>query len=140
MNKSKSKTYQIVYLFALTFFATIIPGVALAQQDARKFRIAKIEVYPEYLEQYKSALAEHAKAAVSLEPGVIALQAVYDKSDPLKVTVFEVYASEKAYSQHLQAKHFLKYKNGTIKMVKKLELIEVAPIAIELKNLLSNHQ
>ncbi|RZL38120.1 MAG: antibiotic biosynthesis monooxygenase [Pedobacter sp.] len=99
----------------------------------RKFRIAKIEVYPQYLNQYRAALSEHAKAAVKLESGVLSLQAVYDKSKPENVTVFEVYASEEAYQGHLKTPHFLKYKNGTLKMVKSLELVEVEPIGIEIK-------
>ena len=104
-----------------------------AQQDSRKYRIAKIEIYPDYLGQYKTALAEHAKAAIQTEPGVLELQAVYDKAHPTMVTVFEVYASEDAYQAHLKTPHFLKYKNGTLKMVKSLELVDVAPIAIEVK-------
>jgi quinol monooxygenase YgiN len=103
------------------------------QPARRKFRIANIKVYPEFLEEYRVALAEHAEAAVRLEPGVLCLQAVYDKSQPTNVTVFEVYANERAYENHLKTAHFLKYKNGTLKMVKSLELVEVAPIGIEIK-------
>ena len=106
---------------------------AKAQQGERKVRIAKIDIYAEYLEAYKVALAEHAKIAVRIEPGVLALQAVYDKSHPTQVTVFEIYASESAYQAHLKAPHFLKYKNGTLKMVRSLELMETEPIAIEIK-------
>jgi quinol monooxygenase YgiN len=123
----------IVTSFIFIIVVTIVSAQTLAQQDNRKFRIAKIEVYPAYLNQYKAALAEHAKTAVQVEPGVLALQAVYDKVNPTMVTVFEVYASEEAYQAHLKAPHFLKYKNGTLKMVKSLELIEVAPITIEIK-------
>ena len=106
---------------------------AAAQQDVRKVRIANIQVDSAYLDEYKAALAEHAKVAVRVEPGVLALQAVYDKAHPNKVTVFEVYASEEAYQFHLKTPHFLKYKNGTLKMIKSLELVEVNPIAIEIK-------
>jgi quinol monooxygenase YgiN len=106
---------------------------AFAQHDERKFRIARIEIYPAYLDEYKTALAEHVKTAVHVEPGVLALQAVYDKAHPAQVTVFEVYASDSAYQAHLKTPHFLKYKNGTMKMVKSLQLIEVAPIAIAIK-------
>lgn len=106
---------------------------ASAQQDERKIRIANIQIEAAYLDEYKAALAEHAKIAVQVEPGVLALQAVYDKAQPTKVTVFEIYASEKAYQLHLKAPHFIKYKTGTVKMVKSLELIEVTPIAMELK-------
>jgi quinol monooxygenase YgiN len=123
----------IVTSFIFIIMVTIVSAQTLAQQDNRKFRIAKIEVYPAYLNEYKAALAEHAKTAVQVEPGVLALQAVYDKVNPTMVTVFEVYASEEAYQAHLKAPHFLKYKNGTLKMVKSLELIEVAPITIEIK-------
>ena len=119
--------------FFIIIMLTLTHTPVTAQQDTRKFRIAKIEIYPDYLDQYKAALAEHAKTAVQGEPGVLTLQAVYDKAHPTMVTVFEVYASEDAYQTHLKTPHFLKYKNGTLKMVKSLELIEVAPIAMEIK-------
>jgi quinol monooxygenase YgiN len=104
-----------------------------AQESETKVRIAKIGIYPAYLEEYRVALASQAKTAVLIEPGVLALQAVYDKSHPEQVTVLEVYAREAAYQDHLKTPHFLKYKSGTLKMVKSLELIEVAPIEMEIK-------
>ena len=116
----------LLILLAATFNAQ-------AQHNKMKVRIAKIEIVPAYLTQYKLALAEHAKAAVSAEPGVLTLNAVYDQKNPVQVTVFEVYASEEAYQSHLKTAHFLKYKNGTLQMVKSLELIDVVPIALESK-------
>jgi quinol monooxygenase YgiN len=106
---------------------------ASAQQDHRKVRIANIQIDSVYANEYRAALAEHARVAVQVEPGVLALQAVYDKADSTKVTVFEIYASEEAYQMHLKTPHFLKYKNGTLKMVKSLQLVEVVPIALEIK-------
>jgi quinol monooxygenase YgiN len=108
---------------------------ASAQQNNLKVRIAKIEIDSLRLSEYRQALAEHAKIAVKEEPGVLALNAVYDKDNPTKVTVFEIYASEDAYQVHLKTPHFLKYKNGTLKMVKSLQLVEVQPIALEYKPL-----
>ena len=120
---------------SLIFIAMLTVGnnIASAQQDKRKVRIARIEIYPAFLTEYKAELAEHAKTAVRVEPGVLALQAVYDKAHPTQVTVFEVYASDSAYQSHLKTAHFLKYKTGTLQMVKSLELVEVSPIAIEIK-------
>lgn len=69
----------------------------------------------------------------------LALQAVYDQAHPTQVTVFEVYANEEAYQAHLKTCHFLNYKSGTLKMVKSLELLEVAPIAIEVKSELNKN-
>ena len=129
----KIKFTSLLTIALIMVLLTLDKTNATAQQDNRKVRIANIQVDPAYVDEYKAALAEHAQIAVRVEPGVLALQAVYDKAHPTKVTVFEVYASEEAYQLHLRTPHFLKYKNGTLKMVKSLELVEVAPIAIEIK-------
>lgn len=129
----KIKFRSLLTIAFVMVLLTLDKTDATAQQDNRKVRIANIQIDPVYLAEYKAALAEHAKVAVRVEPGVLALQAVYDKAQPTKVTVFEVYASEEAYQFHLKTPHFLKYKNGTLKMVKFLELVEVEPIAIEIK-------
>jgi quinol monooxygenase YgiN len=135
----KAKHHNIILIICIMAFTT--STIVFAQQNERKIRIAKIEIFPEYLDEYKTALAEHAKTAVKVEPGVLALQAVYHKSHPGQVTVFEVYANEEAYQAHLKTPHFLKYKTGTLKMVKSLELMEVAPIAIEIKpEMMNNHK
>jgi quinol monooxygenase YgiN len=128
-----SKVTNLLIKVLLTTALTFLQNEVSAQEDCRKIRIANIVVDSAYLDAYKAALAEHAKVAVRVEPGVLALQAVFDKAHPNKVTVFELYATEKAYHLHLKTPHFLKYKNGTLKMVKSLELVEVAPIAIEVK-------
>ena len=125
-------TYSII-IFCIFLMASLATIPAHAQQGGKKFRIAKIEVYPADLEAYKTALAEHAKTALQVEPGVMELQAVYDKQHPTMITIFEVYASEEAYQAHLKTPHFLKYKSGTLKMVKSLELMETEPIAVEIK-------
>lgn len=126
-------THSTFVLFVFISMFTLGLNSAAAQPGERKVRIARIEIYPAYLDEYKAALAEHAKTAVRVEPGMLSLQAVYDKANPTHVAVFEVYANEEAYQAHLKTPHFLKYKSGTLKMVKSLELIEVAPIAIEIK-------
>jgi quinol monooxygenase YgiN len=127
------RKFFIITSFIFTVLLTAGYTTALAQQEIRKVRIARIEIKPAYLEAYRTALAEHAKTAVQVEQGVLALQAVYDKTHPTQVTVLEVYASEEAYQAHLKTPHFLKYKNGTLKMVKSLELVDVAPIVIAIK-------
>lgn len=61
------------------------------------------------------------------------------KKHPTRVMVFEIYASKEAYQSHIKTPHFLKYKNGTLNMVKSLELIDVDPIALGVKpDLLKN--
>lgn len=43
---------------------------------------------------------------------------------PDKITILEIYADERAYQSHIETPHFLKYKQGTLKMVKELELVD----------------
>lgn len=106
---------------------------AYAQNNNKLVRIARLEIDSSQLEQYKAMLKEGIETAVRVEPGVLALFAVYDQDHPTQVTVFEVYADEAAYEAHLQTAHFKKYKSGTREMVKHLELIKVSPIALETK-------
>lgn len=104
-----------------------------AQAEQPYVRIAKIEVDSAQLENYKAALKEHAEAAVSKEPGVLTLYAVYDKEHPTNITVFEIYASVAAYQSHIQTPHFLKYKASVKNMVKSLVLTDEVPIALQTK-------
>ena len=129
----KTKITCLVTIALITVLLIFDKMPASAQQDNRKVRIANIQIDSAYIKEYRAALAEHAKVGVKVEPGVLALQAVYDKAHPTKVTIFELYASEAAYQLHLKTPHFLKYKNGTLKMVKSLELAEVGAIAIEVR-------
>lgn len=66
-----------------------------------------------------------------IEPGVRLLYAVSEKDNPTRFTIVEIYDNEEAYKSHLKTPHFLKYKNGTIEMVKDLKLIDVVPLVPE---------
>jgi quinol monooxygenase YgiN len=53
---------------------------------------------------------------------------VAEKENPERVTLFETYADSSEYKSHLATPHFQKYKQGTLQMVKHLELLETRPI------------
>jgi len=131
----KNITRAIYY----TLFLILISMLTLSSnntfgQDKQPYvRIAKIVVDSAQLDNYKAAVKEHAEAAVSKEPGVLTLYAVYDKEHPTNVTVFEIYANVGAYQSHIQTPHFLKYKSTVKDMVKSLVLTDVVPIALESK-------
>lgn len=112
---------------------TVFAGNIQAQDKNLVVRIARLQIDSAKLDNYKTALKEHAATAVRVEPGVLNLYAVYEKDKPTHVTVFEIYASQNAYKAHLQTSHFLKYKKETKAMVKSLELVETVPIALETK-------
>ena len=62
-------------------------------------RLAKLEIHPEHLENYKAALKEEIEASIRLEPGVLALRAVSEKEHPARITIMEIYASVDAYKR-----------------------------------------
>ncbi|MCR4835474.1 MAG: antibiotic biosynthesis monooxygenase [Bacteroidaceae bacterium] len=47
---------------------------------------------------------------------------------PEQIRILEIYASEDAYQHHLKTDHFLKYKQGTLHMVKDLKLPTMRPL------------
>jgi quinol monooxygenase YgiN len=118
----------IVIFLLLSFMKS-----AHSQKSEPYVRIAKIVVDSAQLDLYKSELKTEMEAAVRIEPGVLAMYAVNDIQFPTHITILETYASKEAYQSHILTPHFKKYKEGTLKMVKALELIDVIPIANEVK-------
>ncbi|MFN9999218.1 MAG: putative quinol monooxygenase [bacterium] len=103
-------------------------GKIQAQEQTPYTIIAIIPIDSGQLETYLSFLKEGIETAVKKEPGVLSMHAVADKAHPQRITIMETYASKSAYDQHIQTAHFQKYKQGTLSMVKSLELTDVVPI------------
>ena len=85
-------------------------------------RLSKIEVWPEYLEEYMKYATEVGEVSLRTEPGVLTMYAVREKENPGMITILETYASKAAYESHIASEHFQKYKQGTLHMVKSLVL------------------
>ena len=69
---------------------TIIGFDSKAQNANPIYRIAKIKVDGNKLEQYKSALQEQMNAAIKQEPGVLSYTAVSDKKETVKDMVLSL--------------------------------------------------
>ncbi len=91
-------------------------------------RLSYIEVFPEYLDEYLKFATEVGAASLRTEPGVLTMYAVAEKDNPCKITILETYASQDAYQRHIASEHFQKYKQGTLKMVKSLRLVDQTPL------------
>lgn len=107
--------------------------IATAQEKGQMVRLAILVIDSAYLESYKIFLKEGIETALRVEPSVITIYALSEKENPTHFTILETYASTEAYQSHIQTPHFLKYKNGTLHMVKSLELIEAEPLLPALK-------
>lgn len=91
-------------------------------------RLSKIEVYPQYLDEYMKYATEVGEISLRTESGVLTMYAVGEKENPCKVTILETYASHAAYVKHIASEHFQKYKQGTLRMVKSLVLSDQTPL------------
>ena len=94
-------------------------------------RIAEIEVYSQYLEEYLVFANEVDRLSIEREPGVICLYPMQSAENSCQIRILEIYASNEAYQQHLKTDHFQKYKQGTLHMVKDLKLPTMKPLDAE---------
>ncbi len=113
-----------------SMFAQTEPGmcVKLPMSADGIVRLSKIEVYPEYLEEYVEYAVEVGEVSLRTEPGVLTMYAVGEKENPCLITILETYASKAAYESHIASEHFRKYKQGTLHMVKTLMLSDQIPL------------
>lgn len=91
-------------------------------------RLSKIQVKPDYLEEYMKYAVEVGIVSLETEPGVLTMYAMADKVNPCNITILETYASQEDYKSHIASKHFQKYKQGTLHMVDSLRLDDVTPL------------
>ena len=130
MKNNFNMTIKILFVLMLTQFSIQITS---AQEKEQKVRLAKLVIDSSQLDSYLAFLKEGIETAMRVEPGVLTLYAVSEKEKPTHITILEIYADEDAYQSHLLTPHFVKYKNGTMEMVKSLELVESTPIVPGMK-------
>ena len=100
-------------------------------------RLSKIEVYPQYIDEYMKYASEVGEISLRTEPGVLTMYAVREKDNPCMITILETYVNHEAYEKHIASEHFHKYKQGTLHMVKSLTLSDQTPV--NPANIINNH-
>ena len=91
-------------------------------------RIAEIEVHPQYLKEYLEAARSVGAESVKKEPGVICIFPNQITEDKNKIRIVEIYRNKESYEHHLTTEHFQTYKQGTLHMVKSLNLVDLSPL------------
>lgn len=126
------KILQSLFVLTVLFFAK---GVSvLAQElntnnDGMIVRISEIEVYPEYLDEYLIYAKEVAEDSVKNEKDVVSIYPMAVIKDNNQIKILEIYRNQEAYKKHIKSAHFKKYKEGTLHMVKSLDLVDTYQIA-----------
>lgn len=115
--------------------ALILAAVPAFAEEARvqQVRVAELDIDPAQVEAYRAALREEIETSIRVEPGVLSLYAVYERDNPTRVRLLEIYADADAYEAHIASPHFQKYKTGTQDMVRSLRLTETVPILLGAK-------
>lgn len=102
-----------------------------SKNDDMIIRISEIEVYPEYLDEYLTFAKEVAKVSIEKKDGVISIYPMMVMKNNNQIRILEIYKNEEAYKNHIASVHFQKYKQGTISMVKSLDLVDTYQLVPE---------
>lgn len=116
------------------------PTADVPHANTMLYRLAEVEVHPQYLKDYLAAAAEIQQKSLAEEPGVVCLFPTQTKEDSCQIRILEIYASQEAYQHHIQTAHFQKYKQGTLHMVKHLKLQDLQPLTPETVNMIFKRQ
>ena len=128
-----------ILLFLVAFCMLACTSQTKVKPDSTMIvRISEIEVYPEYLTEYRDAAHNVGATSVKVEPGVICIYPMQQLRDSCQIRILEIYASQEAYQHHIQTEHFQTYKQGTLHMVKNLELVDMRQMAPETLPLIFN--
>lgn len=115
-----------MFLISCTHSTTMVEKEKMT--DNGIVRLSKVEIYPRYIDEYMEFAVEVGTKSLQTEPGVLTMYAMQDKDNPCMITILETYSSQEAYESHIASGHFQKYKQGTLHMVKNLELRDQTPL------------
>lgn len=94
-------------------------------------RISEIELYPEYLDEYLNYAKDVAKISVEKEKDVISIYPMSEIRDNTQIRILEIYRNQEAYKNYIESPHFKKYKEGTLQIVKNLDLVDTYQLCPE---------
>ena len=126
----------LLLMISITTNAQNSPMIEKAIDTTMIVRISEIEVYPEYLTEYLEFAHNVGATSVREEPGVICIYPMQQLRNDCQIRILEIYASQEAYQHHIQSAHFQTYKQGTLHMVKNLDLVDMRQMAPETLSLI----
>jgi quinol monooxygenase YgiN len=112
---------------------SMVESSASAAPPIPLVRIAELRIAPKHLEAYTRAVRKEMEISVRVEPGVLAIYSVAEKTDPTSLRFFEIYADEAAYQSHIASPHFREYFETTKHMITSRKLIETVPVQLSAK-------
>ena len=129
----------LLLMISINATAQHSPSTGETEGVSMVVRISEIEVYPEYLKEYLEFAHNVGATSVKEEPGVICIYPMQQLRNDCQIRILEIYASQEAYQQHIKTEHFQTYKQGTLHMVKSLDLVDMRQMAPECLPLIFNY-
>jgi autoinducer 2-degrading protein len=71
--------------------------------------LVKVQVKPELLDEFKSAILTNAELSVQRDPGCVRFDVLQQQDDPTRWFFYEVYEQEQAWLDHRKSAHFLAF-------------------------------
>lgn len=127
---------SIICILVLMLSTIVCRSQTTNPTESMIVRISEIEVYPEYLEEYLEFAHNVGATSVKEESGVICIYPMQQLRNDCQIRILEIYASQEAYQHHIKTPHFLTYKQGTLHMVKSLDLVDMREMAPEVLSLI----
>ena len=72
--------------------------------------LVKVQVKPELLGEFKTAILKNASLSVERDPGCVRFDVLQQEDDPTRWYFYEVYEREQAWVDHRSSAHFLAFK------------------------------
>jgi autoinducer 2-degrading protein len=72
--------------------------------------LVKVQVKPELLGEFKTAVLKNAELSVQRDPGCVRFDVLQQEDDPTRWCFYEVYEKEQAWVDHRASPHFLAFK------------------------------
>lgn len=72
--------------------------------------LVQVQVRPELLDEFRSAILDNAARSVERDPGCHRFDVLQREDDPTRWAFYEVYDDEQAWLKHRASPHFLAFK------------------------------
>lgn len=68
--------------------------------------LVRVQVKPELLGEFKTAILKNAELSVQRDPGCVRFDVLQEEDDPTRWYFYEVYEREQAWLDHRESAHF----------------------------------
>jgi autoinducer 2-degrading protein len=95
--------------------------------------LVKVQVKPELLGEFKTAILKNAESSVQRDPGCVRFDVLQQEDDSTRWFFYEVYDKEQAWVDHRAAAHFLAFKQVGDRAIVTREATKLTDVSVNVK-------